>query len=102
MARSQKRFALGRFTKALIHEGVRSIDAINRLVRGQALASRYEVKPAFGDGWMITQRGSSIPLRIFRKKTDAVREAKKLARESHAELNVFQRDGSVQSRLLYT
>jgi len=51
---------------------------------------------------MITQRGSSIPLRIFRKKPDAVREAKKLARESHAELNVFQRDGSVQSRLLYT
>jgi hypothetical protein len=89
-------------SRAVAHQGLRSVDAIKRLASGMSLASRYEVRPAFGDGWMITQRGSSLPLRIFKKKADAVREAKKLAKDSHAELNVFQRNGRVQSRLLFT
>lgn len=102
MLRSISRFNLKDLTRAVTHQGLRSLDAIKRLANGSALPSRYEVRPAFGDGWMITQRGSTLPLRVFRKKADAVREAKKLARESHAELNVFQRDGRVQTRLLFT
>lgn len=89
-------------SRAVAHHGMRSLDALKRLATGHMLASRYEVRPAFGDGWMITQKGSTLPIRIFKKKTDAVREAKKLARDSHAELNVFQRNGRVQSRLLFT
>jgi hypothetical protein len=89
-------------SRAFTHHRLRTVDALKRLASGMALASRYEVRPAFGDGWMITQRGSSLPLRIFKKKSDAVREAKKLAKDSHAELNVFQRNGRVQSRLLFT
>lgn len=64
--------------------------------------SRYEVRPSFGNGWMITQRGCSHPLWIFRKKTDAIREAKKIARESHAQLNVFAKSGRVEMKLVYT
>ncbi|MES2965958.1 MAG: DUF2188 domain-containing protein [Bdellovibrionota bacterium] len=82
------------FSRAVAHQ-------FKRLAAGMTFASRFEVRPAHGDGWMITQRGSSLPLRIFKKKVDAVREAKKLAQDSHAELNVFQRNGRVQSRLLF-
>ncbi|MEK7355281.1 MAG: DUF2188 domain-containing protein [Bdellovibrionota bacterium] len=75
---------------------------ISRFANGLSFISSYEVRPSHGDGWMIMQRGSSNPLRIFKKKSDAVREAKKLAREEHTRLNVFMRNGRVQTRLQFT
>ena len=48
-------------------------------------------------GWMITERGSTIPLRVCVRKNDAVREAKRMAQENHAHLDVFTRQGSLQA-----
>jgi hypothetical protein len=62
--------------------------------------SRFEVRPA-DDGWMICQRGSTLPLRVFKKKGDALSEAKKMAKSLHVGVNVFGRDGDLQSRLSF-
>lgn len=62
--------------------------------------SRFEVRPA-DDGWMICQRGSTLPLRVFKKKSDALSEAKKMAKNLHVGVNVFGRDGDLQSRMSF-
>ena len=62
--------------------------------------SRFEVRPA-DDGWMICQRGSTLPLRVFKKKSDAMSEARKMAKNLHVGVNVFGRDGDLQSRMSY-
>jgi 2-hydroxychromene-2-carboxylate isomerase len=57
----------------------------------------YEVRPV-EDGWMIAEKGSELPLRIFVKKQDAIREARRMAREHHTQVDVFGRDGSRQNQ----
>lgn len=57
--------------------------------------SAYEVRPT-NDGWMITHRGSTVPLRVFPKKPEAVRLARKMGREQKAEVSIFTRQGALQ------
>jgi hypothetical protein len=87
--------------RLLVHQGIVSFDIFRRLAGRAGFTSRFEVR-AGDDGWMITQRGSSLPLRVFKKKGDAVREAKKMAKDMKAQLNVFQKNGRLQSSLVFT
>ncbi len=57
----------------------------------------YQVR-AGSDGWMITERGSKLALEVFAKKNEAVRAAKRLARAHKAHLDVFSRQGALQTR----
>lgn len=57
--------------------------------------SSYEVRPT-DDGWMITRRGSTIPIRVYSKKPDAVREARKMGKTQKAEVSIFNRQGALQ------
>lgn len=56
----------------------------------------YQVR-AGGDGWMITERGSNLALEVFATKNEAVRVAKRLARAHKAHLDVFSRQGALQT-----
>ncbi len=60
----------------------------------------YQVRPV-DDGWMIAERGSSVPLVVFNKKTEALRAAKKMAQEKKAALDIYTRTGSLQATLSF-
>jgi hypothetical protein len=93
---------------------VRQIKILEKLQKGALrVASRlvtrstttvksiYEVRP-IEDGWMIAEKGSAVPLRIFVKKQEAIREARQMARENHTEVEVFNRNGSLQNHYSFS
>lgn len=63
--------------------------------------SAFEVKYT-DDGWMITRQGSSIPLRVFPKKQDAVREARRMGKSLRTEVSIFNREGTLQQHQSYS
>lgn len=88
------------------HVPKRVADASDRMMRAvrQAVTrgretiegkSVFEVRRV-EDGWMIAEKGSALPLRVFVKKQEAIREARRMARAHHTELDVFGRDGELQ------
>jgi hypothetical protein len=56
-------------------------------------AIRLEVRPV-EDGWMVAESGSSLPIRLYAKKTEAVKEAKKLAARHEGTVSVRTRKPS--------
>lgn len=64
-------------------------------------ASAFQVR-ATQDGWMVAERGSSLPLRVFSKKADAIREAKKMAKQFKADVDIFTKQGELQNSQSYT
>ncbi len=52
--------------------------------------SGYEVRPV-EEGWMIFERGTTIPVRMFRRKLDAIREARRRARKQGTTVTVYTR-----------
>lgn len=63
--------------------------------------SVYEVRRA-EDGWMIAEKGSGAPLRVFVKKQEAIREARRMARQHRTELDIFGRDGELQNHYSFS
>lgn len=92
------RFAsrLNETAKKLRHGAARIVSTLVTRSRGK-VKSIYEVRP-IEDGWMIAEKGSARPLRVFAKKQEAIREARRLARERHMSVDVFTRSGSHQNR----
>lgn len=78
--------------------GQRLLRQAGQLMKIPGLVGRtaYEVKPT-SDGWMVALRGSTLPLRVFAKKQDAIREGKRMARSQKSELDIFTRQGSLQT-----
>jgi hypothetical protein len=63
--------------------------------------SIFEVRRA-QDGWMIAEKGSAIPLRVFVKKPEAIREARRMAREHRTDLDIFGRNGEHQNHYSFS
>jgi hypothetical protein len=60
-------------------------------------ASAYQVRRA-EDGWMVVASGSSVPLFVYQTKQQAIKQAKKIAREQRAHVDIFTKTGSLQAR----
>jgi hypothetical protein len=61
---------------------------------------KYRVSPA-GKGWEVKEDGSSRR-EIFRKKVDAVRKARQLAKASElGQLIIYKRKGGIQTEHTY-
>ena len=75
----------------------RAIESVARLMAKREFKGAFEVRPS-SDGWMVARAGSSLPLHVFAKKPDAIKEAKRLAREKKTHVDVFTRQGSLQMR----
>ena len=61
---------------------------------GITRATAYEIR-ACHDGWMIAERGTGLPVRVYPKKADAVREGKLLAADRGLKLFVMTKSGKV-------
>lgn len=61
---------------------------------------RY-VTPYEGSKWAIRNEGASRVEKVFDNKKDAVKQARKEARESNASLTIQKRTGRVQQRVSY-
>ncbi len=91
-----------RFRKRMINKmtklGHAIADGVGQWVSLPGLNGKlvYEVRSA-EEGWKIVERGSRIPLRLFANKKDAIKEARKMARDHKAPLEVFTRNGIVQT-----
>lgn len=85
------------------------LDNVRRFALGAArrfIPSSIIGPPAFqvratDDGWMVSERGSSLPLKVYSRKADAVKQARKMAREYNVEMDVFTRQGELQESRSY-
>ncbi len=75
----------------------RMMSFVREMVLVQAAADRsvFQVKPG-DEGWVIFEKSSNIQFKTYPRKQDAIRAAKKMAREKSAELDVLTKQGSVQ------
>jgi len=73
------------------------LEVINHRLTRIRTERAYEVRPSH-DGWMITRAGSSLPIRVYAKKPEAIREAKRLARAKKTHVDIFTRQGTLQMR----
>lgn len=74
-----------------------ALEMISRRLTRVRTERAYEVRPSH-DGWMVTRAGSSLPIRVYAKKPDAIKEAKRLARAKKTHVDVFTRQGTLQMR----
>lgn len=99
------KFGNDKFGNERIEKAMAQIDGVRRFAVGAARrflpggvfgSSAFQVRST-DDGWMIAERGSSLPLRVFSRKSDAVRVAKKMAQEHRVDVDIYTRRGELQN-----
>jgi hypothetical protein len=48
------------------------------------------------DGWMVCERGSLVPLQVYKRKPEAAKHARQLAKNLETQVEIFDRRGSLQ------
>lgn len=66
-----------------------------------AKVSNKHVVPSASGGWAVKSAGATRAAKVFATQAEAVEYARSLARDSHTELYVHARDGSVESKSSY-
>lgn len=92
-----RRTRLGKTIRRANRVGARMLRMADKWLRSRGLMApkAFEVR-SVEYGWMVARRGSSLPMRVFTKKQDAVKEATKLAAELQAQVHVFTKTGKLQ------
>ena len=73
---------------------VRAAGAILLKVPQLNSAAGYEVR-YIEEGWMVFEAGTMLPVQVFKRKADAVKLAKNLARENGSRVQVFKKTAFV-------
>lgn len=92
-----RRTRLGRTMRRANRIGARAFRIADQWLRSRGLMApkAFEVR-SVEDGWMVARRGSNLPMRVFPRKQDAVKEANKIAADLQAQVHVFTKTGKLQ------
>lgn len=69
-------------------------------IRGLMDRSTFEVKPS-DEGWRVIDKTTNEEVKTYIHKREAIRAAKRLAREQHAAVDVFTKQGTIQNHFSY-
>lgn len=65
------------------------------------LTRRLHVTTSLRGGWTVRTAGAARALKRFDKQTEAVKYARKVAKERHGELVIHREDGTIRSYSSY-